>query len=79
MTTPETYAPHWTEQTEWMRANGVVSAQWSPDGTLIACVLGPKPVTAPMQPPVKLSAEQIRHERRRIALAAGAQLIGPDE
>ena len=33
------------EKVEWMRARGVVQAQWSVDGDLIMCVLGPPVVT----------------------------------
>ncbi len=71
----------WTAQTDWMREHGVMAAQWSQDGKLLACTLGPKPPPAqdPDKVPARPTASQIMAERRRVSLAATSQLIPKDE
>ena len=42
----------WDEQVAWMRARGVVAAEWNADGTVRAATLGPEPPppVVPMTP-----------------------------
>jgi hypothetical protein len=71
----------WTTKIAFMRAHGVVRAEFTYDGHLIQAELGPQPIETSEQKqtqrpktPEELVAVQ-REERRRRGLAAGSQIV----
>ena len=54
----------WSIKTAWMRANGVIGAQWDCNGQLISCQLGP----SPMVPTTIVSEKDPEAEAREIEM-----------
>lgn len=64
----------------WMRAGGVVSAEWQIDGegrhVLKSCTVGPVPTNdTEERKPRKVTPDEVEKRRRDVLLASGSRLV----